>query len=123
MSSPGTDTIGATRLSEVRGDLEIRYVGGCALIYHSTVLLITKRRLANGTVEQSGQLPVAAVRDLEEQDAVALLGIRWPQNDENGGEVHSTVSALRREGQMDDAAAMWRRRNERELPWPPQFAT
>jgi len=38
LPSPGTDTIGATRLPQVFGDPEIKYMGGCNFIYASIVI-------------------------------------------------------------------------------------
>ena len=40
LPSPGTDTIGTTRLPQVLGDPDVKYVGGCTFIYSS--ILISK---------------------------------------------------------------------------------
>jgi hypothetical protein len=38
LPSPGTDTIGTTRLPQVFGDPEVKYMGGCNFIYSSIVV-------------------------------------------------------------------------------------
>ena len=38
LPSPGTDAIGATRLPQVFGDPDVKYVGGCTFIYSSIVV-------------------------------------------------------------------------------------
>ena len=38
LPSPGTDTIGTTRLPQVFGDPDVKYVGGCTFIYSSIIV-------------------------------------------------------------------------------------
>jgi hypothetical protein len=38
LPSPGTDTIGATRLPQIYGDPDIKYLGGCTFIYSSIIV-------------------------------------------------------------------------------------
>ena len=38
LPSPGTDTIGATRLPQVFGDPEVKYLGGCTFVYSSILI-------------------------------------------------------------------------------------
>jgi hypothetical protein len=51
LPSPGTDTIGTTRLPQVFGDPDVKYVGGCTFIYSS---IIVKKFSATRAVQTLG---------------------------------------------------------------------
>src|SRR6058998_986963 len=38
LPSPGTDIIGTTRLPQVFGDPDVKYLGGCAFVYSSIIV-------------------------------------------------------------------------------------
>ena len=50
LPSPGNDTIGTTRLPQVSGDPEVKYLGNCVFIYSSIVIIKTSPTAAAQTM-------------------------------------------------------------------------
>jgi hypothetical protein len=58
------------------------------------------------TIDESNDVRHTAIGDLQQQGAIALVGILGPQSDEIGGEFDFAMAQVDRVAQVDDAGVM-----------------